>query len=107
MTFDGYSAEVTSRTSTSMVVTVPPHAPGTVSVIVMTDGLERSAAILPGGFTYELTSGFRIRAPVLENTPKRSAVPLPPIVPQVPRQLPRKRARDSLRTSLISCMLPP
>lgn len=52
VTFDGYAAEITSRTSTSMVVTVPPHSPGTVSVIVMSDDLERSAAILPGGFTY-------------------------------------------------------
>jgi len=52
VTFDGYPAEVTSRTSSSMVVKIPTHAPGVVSVFVMTDGLERGAAELPGGFTY-------------------------------------------------------
>ena len=53
VTFDGYWAAVISRTATSMVVTSPPHAPGTVSVIVMPEDLARPAAIRPGGFTYD------------------------------------------------------
>ena len=52
VTFDGYAADIVSRTPTSMVVVVPPHAPGPVSVIVMSNGLERSAGILTGGFRY-------------------------------------------------------
>jgi hypothetical protein len=52
VTFDGYPGQVTSRTTTSMVVTIPPHAPGTVSVFVMSEGLERGAAALPAAFTY-------------------------------------------------------
>lgn len=52
VTFDGYSADVTSRTDTSMVVTIPPHAPGVVSVFVMSENLQRGAAELPAAFTY-------------------------------------------------------
>jgi len=52
VTFDGYPGDIISRTATSIVVTTPPHAPGPVAVILMTDGLERSAAVLPGAFTY-------------------------------------------------------
>jgi photosystem II stability/assembly factor-like uncharacterized protein len=51
--FGGYEAGITSRSATSLVVTVPPHAPGTVSVFVMTEDLERSAAVLPASYTYQ------------------------------------------------------
>ena len=53
VTFDGYAATVTAQTPTSLVVLIPPHAPGVVSVFVMSDDLERSAAVLPAGFTYQ------------------------------------------------------
>jgi photosystem II stability/assembly factor-like uncharacterized protein len=53
VTFDGYEATITARTSTALTVVTPPHAPGTVSVFVMTENLARSAAVLPGAFTYQ------------------------------------------------------
>lgn len=53
VTFDGYEAAITARTATTLTVVTPPHAPGAVSVFVMTEDLARSAAVLPGAFTYQ------------------------------------------------------
>ena len=53
VTFGGYEANITARTTTSLTVITPPHAPGTVNVFVMTEDLARSAAVLPGAFTYQ------------------------------------------------------
>lgn len=51
--FDGYLAEVTGRSSSHLVVTVPPHAPGPANVVIQSEDLERGYVILPAGFIYE------------------------------------------------------
>jgi photosystem II stability/assembly factor-like uncharacterized protein len=53
ITFDGFPGDITSLTPTTIVVTTPPHAPGPVNVIIMTENLERSAFTLTHGFTYK------------------------------------------------------
>jgi hypothetical protein len=53
VTFGGYPAQVTSHSATALVVTAPPHPPGVVNVVVMTEDLKRSAAVLPAAFTYQ------------------------------------------------------
>ena len=53
VTFDGYEATITAQTATSLTVLTPPHAPGTVSVFVMTVDLARSAAVLPAAYTFQ------------------------------------------------------
>jgi photosystem II stability/assembly factor-like uncharacterized protein len=53
VTFEGYQAKILSRTgTTNLVVLSPPHPAGTVSAIIMPQGLTRPAAIRTGAFTY-------------------------------------------------------
>ncbi|HJT16654.1 MAG TPA: IPT/TIG domain-containing protein, partial [Thermoanaerobaculia bacterium] len=49
VTFGGVAAVITSQTSTSIVVSAPPHAAGPVDVVVTTAG---GTATLPHAFTY-------------------------------------------------------
>jgi photosystem II stability/assembly factor-like uncharacterized protein len=53
VTFDGYPADIVSRQPNSLVVITPPHAPGTVSIIITSPDLERGSDTLPQGFVYE------------------------------------------------------
>lgn len=53
VTLDGYPVNVLSRSPTSMTAMIPPHAPGTVSLFVLSEGLERGAVVLPAAFVYK------------------------------------------------------